>query len=378
MRSKLTILIVGLLLVAGTSLIACSSSDPIPDDPSAEPTEYDSVSDDEDSDYSEYEEAQPPSTQTPQGMGGQSQAGETPQAVGPVATVNGEEIPAERFNQQLAQIEAQSGHLPPELVAHIQDEIIDQLVQQQLLFNAIDEAEIEVTDEQIDIRLEEFREEFQQTTQAQFDEDMDFDEFIAQMGMSPDELREVIEETVAIELLLEAEGMEMPTDEDVRAFYDDNPESFIQPENVEARHILVPPAGQDEQAFEEAREIAAEIHHEITEEGVDFDEAVERRGDTVFSDDAPIARNQPQQPPQIEEAAFALQDGELSEPIRTQQGWLLIHRIEHHEEQMMPFEEVEDQLERELRNQAMEESLQGFLAQLQTDAEIEYHPENIQ
>lgn len=379
MRSKLTILFVGLLLATSTTFVACSSGDPVPDDPATEAAQYESVSDEDDPDYEEYEEAQPPA---PGGEGqpplGQAGGEQPPQAVGPVATVNGKEIPGERFNEQLAQIEAQSGHLPPELVAHIQDEIIEQLVQQQLLFDAIDEADIEVTDEQIDQRLEEFRAEFEETSQAQFDDDIEFDDFIAQMGMSQEELRDVIEETVAIELLLEASGHEMPTVEDVRAFYDDHPESFLQPEHIDARHILIPVASADEESWDQAEELALTIRQEVTEEEADFDAVIDAHGDAVFSEEAPVARDQPHQPPEIEEAAFELEDGEFSAPIRTQQGWLIMQRLEHHEEEMMPFEEVEEQLERELRNQAMEESLEVFLTDLQADAEIEYHPENIQ
>lgn len=393
MHSKLTAFFIAVLLATGATLAACSSSDPVPDDATAEPAEYDSVSDDDDDDqagpYEDYQSDEGMSAPAQEGqqpgqppMGGQQQQpASMPRATGPVATVDGEEIPAEKFNeridQEAAMIEQQFGQVPPELVDHIEQELIDHLVQQQLLFNAIDDADLDIEDEVVDERLEQFRQEFLDSPQAQMEEDVDFDDVLAQQGMTPEEFRDIVEKEIAMEALLEERGFEHPTDEEVREYYDDHPEDFTEPESIDAQHLLVGVTAADEQAWEEARIEAKELRQQIVEEELSFEELAAQE-DHIIAQDAPVYRDQPHQPAGVEDAAFELEDSQISEPIRTQQGWLLIKRLEHHDEEVVAFDEIEDQLEHQLRTRAMGEEVEELIAELRAEATIEIHDENIE
>ncbi len=367
MRRNLVLLIAGLLIASGGTLLACSSGDPVPDEMPQEAPEYQSTAED-----------------SPDQEAGLASDEGTPsaglQAVGPVATVNGTEIPADAFNEQAQQLQAAGGDLPPELMAHLQEQIIEELVNRQLLQDAIDEADIEVTDEQIAERLEEFRQEFAETSREQYGEEMDFDEFVAEMGMSPEEVEEVVAETVAIESLLEQQGMAYPTSEEVRAFYDENPEYFTQPESIEARHILIRVNGEDEQEWEAAQEEIEALHRQVTEEDADFAEVAREHSDDGSAEQGGdlgrFARGQ--MVPEFEEAAFALEPSQISEPVRTAYGWHVIQVTDRHDEETMEFSEVEADLERELRNQAMQEALEDFIVELRQSADIQIHAENIQ
>ncbi len=418
MRSKLALIVIS-LLVAASSVAACSSGEPVPDEQAAEAPQYQS---EEDGDYEEYDTAemhgemeqpdqpqQPPEAGQPgaeapqpapgdeaapqppaQPPGGQQQhqAGDPPEATGPVATVNGDEITADEFNDQIEMLLEQMPHAPPQQLAQMQNEIVDQLIQQRLVDDAIEDAGIEVSDEQLETRLDEVRREFEETAQAQLGDDVDFDDFIAQMGMTPEEMNEAIEETIAIEKLLEERGEDMPTDEDVRQFYDDNPEMFTEPEHVKANQVIIPPSGHQDDAWERAEEDARDAHRQLTEEDASFQEVADQFDGAMADEDTAIPRQltpeQQQQmqgdiPDELITAAFEeLEDGEISEPIRIPEGYIIIERIEHAEEGVVPFEEVEEQLEMQLRNQALEESLQDFLAELEREAEVERHPENIE
>ena len=407
MRITLSSLLIGLLVTAGAPLVGCSSSSPVAD--GSAPAEYQSLSDDEaaddadDAEPSEQDLSEAPGPQgeptpgmeatpemegqpgaQPQQQPQQQEAAEPPRATGPVATVGDREIPAEEFNeqmeQQLAQMAQQfGGQVPPQFADQIQEELLDQLIQMELINQAVEEADLDIPQERVEERLQEFRDEFHATAAEQFGAEMDFDDYIAQMGLSEEELHEIIEETVAIEILLEDSGVELPTEEDVRAFYDDNPEMFTTPELVEARHLIIGAMGQTD----DPQALAQEIHETLQDDDVDFDTIAERYEGQVMVDEGPIARETPpeaqmQQPPEIADAAFALEDGEISDPIQIQQGWVILQRIEHRDDELIPFEEVESQLESQLRNQTLEESLQDFLAQLEADKNVERHPENIQ
>lgn len=389
MRLTLATIAIGLLVAAGGSLAACSSSDPVPDEGGAEAVEYTSLEEEQDYEGSEESADDFEAQQTQPGMQpGQQQPASLPEATGPVATVNGQEVPADDFNEHMEMIVQQSGgQIPPQMVDDIREGVVEQLVQEKLLVNAIEEAEVDVSEEEVEERIEEYRADVEDSP---FSEDMSFEDILAQQGLSMDEFQELIEQEVAMTKLIEAEVADMPTDEDVRAFYDDNPERFTVPESVEARHILVGVmAPDDEESWAEAEEKIEAIHEQLQQEDADFESVASEYGTNVVTDEGPIHRSedlgldpnmpqQYQQPQELEDTAFALDDGELSEPFRFDQGWLIIERIEHHEEQVEDFAEVEEQLEQELRHQAMAESIDPYLAQLEADAEVEIHHENIQ
>ena len=388
MRSRIKVLIIGLLVAAGGFAVACSSSDPVPDNGAAGATDYDSVGDSEDdseeTSYEEYESAEQPPSQGPdQPPMGQEPAADVPEAVGPVATVNGEEIPAERFNEQMEQevalMQQQFGQVPPEFLGQIQNELINHLVQEHLLLTAIDEADVEVSDEEVDERVDAHRQEFEESPQAQMDDTITFEDVLAHEGLSLEDFRDIIETQVELETMLEERGMELPTDEDVRQYYDENPEEFTVPESVESEILMVAVTAADEEAWEASQSEAQEIRAEAVEEDLTLEEVAEQRGDHVMSQQAPIERDLPPQPEGIEEAAFdELEDGQISEPIRTQQGWILIRRIEHQDEHVRDFDEVQNQIEHQLHSERMGDAVEGLIAELREDATIELHPENIQ
>ena len=120
------------------------------------------------------------------------------------------------------------------------------------------------------------------------------------------------------------------TDEDVQAFYDENLDKFALPEKVRARHILV-------ENEEDAVKILAEIQG-----GKPFAEAAkessicpskEEGGDLGFF-------GKGQMVPEFETVAFALETGEMSDPVKTQFGWHIIMMEEKQPSSVVPLEDV--------------------------------------
>ncbi|WP_230467289.1 foldase protein PrsA [Lujinxingia vulgaris] len=347
-------------------LAACSSNAPVPDEPaSSEAPQYRSAGLDNEAAQSSPEDAQPES------------AGSI-SAVGPVASVNGEEIGAEEFNAQVAMLQAQA-QLPPELLQQMSSQIIENLIDQRLVNQAIEQSGVEPSQEEIDARLQEYREEFEASALEMYGEEIDFDEYIAQAGISPEEIRESVYQAVAIEKILMADGLELPDEEEAQTFYNENPEAFTRGEEVRARHILVRVDSENPEDWEAARQEAQELHARVTG-GDDFADVARENSDDgsaqAGGDLGSFGRGR--MVPEFEEAAFALQVDEISEPVRSDFGWHIIQVTERSDEEVMTFDSVKDQLTRELRNQALQESLGTYVAQLREEAEIETYPENIQ
>ncbi|WP_432402733.1 peptidylprolyl isomerase [Wukongibacter sp. M2B1] len=124
------------------------------------------------------------------------------------------------------------------------------------------------------------------------------------------------------------------TDEEIKEYFNNNQESFKTPESIQASHILV-------KEEEEINKVAKEI-----EGGLDFEEAAakystcpskQRGGDLGF-----FTRGQ--MVPEFENAAFAMKEGEVSEPVKTQFGYHLIKLVDKKESASQKFEEVKDQI----------------------------------
>ena len=157
-----------------------------------------------------------------------------------------------------------------------------------------------------------------------------------------------------VELTLDAmEEPESPTNDELKSLYDDNAELFTNPERRRAQHILV-----------ESEELANELLVQIRE-GADFAELAkansedtssnEEGGDLGFFERELMGA-------EFDEAAFAMNIGDVSEVVPTDYGYFHIIRLTGIEsETMQSFEDVEDQLVSLYIKQAKEKSLFGSL-----------------
>jgi peptidyl-prolyl cis-trans isomerase D len=138
--------------------------------------------------------------------------------------------------------------------------------------------------------------------------------------------------------------------ERVRVAYDERAEEYDRPEQVKARHILVRlPEDADAETEATAREKMDGIVERIGE-GADYvdvalevseDPSRESGGDLGFFPRGRMV-------PPLEEAAFSLEPGAISEVIRTAQGLHLIRVEERQAAMVVPFEEVRDEIARDL------------------------------
>ncbi len=354
MHSRL--LFLSLTIALATSAFACTTTEPIPD--AADGAQYRSTADD-----GELPDPEGDVTTEP---GGEDTSGDL-RAIGPVATVNGHEISADAFNEQASDFQAISFNIPPEergaIKEHFKESILDNLISRALIETAIQEAGISVDPADLDARIQEFEEEF-----AEMDDSVSFEEYLAYQGLSPELFREVMEETIALELLLEARGYARPSEEEVQAFYQEHPERFHEEESVDLHLIFIPDSPEAEETARELREAIAS--GEISPEDA-IQEHPGQRIERLTRDEIELDETE------LAESIFALEPGQTSEPIRIDEGWYIARVDAQHEERTIPFSEVEDVLEEELYYLSLHEGLDSLLAELRDNADIEIHEENI-
>lgn len=145
------------------------------------------------------------------------------------------------------------------------------------------------------------------------------------------------------------------TDEAIEATYEELVADFSPEPEVRARHILV-------ETEDEANSIRAEI-----EGGRDFaDAAAEYGTDGTASNGGDLGFfSTGMMVPEFEEAAFALEEGELSQPVQSQFGWHLIKLEERRVTQAPPLEQVRQQVAQQVLYQSYEAAIEAIKADVE-------------
>jgi peptidyl-prolyl cis-trans isomerase D len=137
------------------------------------------------------------------------------------------------------------------------------------------------------------------------------------------------------------------TDAELREEYDANPDRFVVPKTVEARHILIRAAAEaPPEAVAAAREKIAGILAQLRA-GKDFAELARQHSEDEGSRDAGGFLGAFQKQAVVApfaEAAFALKPGETSEPVQTQFGWHLIKAEKVNEGRTRSFDEAKAEI----------------------------------
>ena len=156
------------------------------------------------------------------------------------------------------------------------------------------------------------------------------------------------------------------SDDEVRAYYDANP-TLYSTTQVAASHILV----KDE---ETAKQIRAELETNpdrfaalATEKSTDAGSAKKGGELGLFGQGRMV--------PEFDKAAFSLQPGQISQPVKTRYGYHIIRVTERQEGERKPFDQVKEQIRMTLRNQRLQEQVDGHFAELKKDADMKIDEE---
>lgn len=157
-------------------------------------------------------------------------------------------------------------------------------------------------------------------------------------------------------------------DADIEAFYKQNIAQYTTPRQVRASHILLKTEGKDEN---DVRAKAEDVLKLVKAPGADFAALAKQ-----YSEDESNAQNggdldyfgAGRMVPEFETAAFALQNGQTSDLVRTPFGFHIIHMVDNRPEIVRPLAEVRDEIVDQLRWQRAQQDAEAQAKTLAGDA----------
>jgi peptidyl-prolyl cis-trans isomerase C len=290
-----------------------------------------------------------------------------------IAVVDGEKITAGAVNEEVSKMMNRFGNrMPPERLAQMRDQMVEQakenLILRTLLTNQVKKENVTVTEEEIKTAVDQFKQ--------SLPEGMTMDDLMKQAGMSQEEFNKNITLDLSVNKLLTkvTESIPQPTDEQIKAFYDENKERFSEPETVNARHILISVEPTDDDAAKAAKKAKAEEIQKQLAGGADFAALATEKSDCPSKakggDLGSFSRGQMVKP--FEDAAFSQKVNEIGPVVETQFGYHIIQVTDHKQAGTNTLEEMKDRISKILLSQERQKAAQKYIEGLKEKATISY------
>ena len=184
-----------------------------------------------------------------------------------------------------------------------------------------------------------------------------------------DDLKRELSDQMRFNQLLEEESQcHRASEADALKYYEERPELFRTEEMLAASHLLK--MAKTDEEFDKALGDVKVLRERLIK-GEDFTELVRAESDDKGNDGNLGTFGKGRMVPEFEKAAYDLDAGELSEPVRTQFGWHLIQLHEKIPAKVTPFEEIKEKVIEYLTERKKDKVFEDFLDGLKAQATIE-------
>ncbi|MDW7649799.1 MAG: SurA N-terminal domain-containing protein [Bacillota bacterium] len=285
-----------------------------------------------------------------------------------VAEVNGQAITRGELESYMNILRLFMPNLEPMLSeesrrAAMEPDILDALIESTLLQQAVEELGITVTDAEIEELYENYK---IQMVQGMFGSEEDFNKKLKEFNIRESDLIQFIGGSVYSEKL-DAYYGEQISEEQIRAFITENPEYGRKPALLELSHILLETGEEAENVRE--RILAGEDFAELAQE-LSVDPRAQNEGHSGYrgylGDN--ISEDEQMLWPEFMAAAKGLvEEGEISEPVETSDGWHVIKLHKRTGTEELTFEEAREAAVAAMVSEKTVEYLDTFFAQAQID-----------
>jgi len=300
-----------------------------------------------------------------------SQSENDQQKTDKAAVINGTVISIEKFEAELDRMKKRminsGAAVPPEQLGKIKADILDNMINEELLFQESIKAGFKSDTKAVDEQLGALK--------KKFGDEESFKKSLKQMNLTLEDIQHQISRGLSIERLIDVrivKKIEIPVAAS-RSFYNANPRYFENPEQVKASHILVKVdensnKQKKDEAFKKIQSIQGKIKN-----GGDFASLAKEHSDCPSrqqgGDLGFFKRGQMVKP--FEDTAFSLNVGEISDIVSTRFGFHIIKVTDKTPEKTVAFEEVQAKIETHLKQEETRQKVKILIESLRNKSEIQ-------
>lgn len=289
----------------------------------------------------------------------------------PVARVNGTPVPAAEFQKALNAFNKSpdAAQVPPGKEKEVQQFLLNQMIAAELMYQVAKATPVMDQDKKVADAVA--------VLKARFPNEEEFHKGLQAQGLTEAALKDLISRNVMIENHIEQVIVpkQSVSDAEVKEFYDKNPQTFTQPEQARASHILITvDAKASEAERKKAREKVEALLKQV-KSGADFAKVAQENSGCPSSqqggDLGYFGKGQMVKP--FEDAAWSLKPGEVSGVVETQFGYHIIKLIEKRPSSKIPFDDVKARIADSLKRKKVGEAVNAVLEDARKKAKIEVY-----
>jgi len=259
------------------------------------------------------------------------------------------------------------------MFAQREKDVLRDLVDQQLLLQKAKDKGL-TADTELIKRLDEMR---KQMNLSSMDE---LEKAAKEQGVSFEDFKQNLRNQLLTQMVIreEVQPKIQVTKEDSKKYYAEHQRDFEHPERVRLSEILVSTEKLEpgDQAGVAAAQQKAQQLLEQVRGGAAFDEVAKQSsggptaaqgGDLGYFKRGTLAR-------ELEDKTFAMKPGEITDVVRTKQGFLVLKVTDHEQAGVPPLKEVEPEIGDQLYLQKLQPALRNYLTKLREEAYIDIRP----
>jgi len=285
-----------------------------------------------------------------------------------VAIVNDEIVTFSELKKVLNPIYAQyektyEGDELVEKMVKARNEVLEQLINNKLLMQQARKKDVKVDPKEIDERIAQIK--------SRFPTEEDFTKALGMDGMTVDNLRKNIEEQLLIRGLVQMDlaHKAMISPREVEEYYKEHAADFSEGETINVCNIMIKHKKRAENEPDKAWDVISNIRKEV-KNGADFEVLAKRYsegpnaaqgGDMGFFSRGSMMKD-------IEDVAFNMKAGEVSEIIKTDTGYYLLYLKARRSPRLIPIQDVSKDIERELFQRKIEELKGDYVREIRKKA----------
>lgn len=285
-----------------------------------------------------------------------------------VAIVNDDIITeADVASHVSALLEDQGAEAPPMPSDQMREAVLQRLIEQRLILQEAQRANVSVSAQEVIDRLEELR--------ARFGSEEMFRQSLTESHLTEPELKEKLREQLLVQRVIDdkVRSTIVVSPQEVARELSAHPELAKPGDRVRASHILV--RVDERRSVEAARQLIAALHQQLLH-GADFAELAKQHSEDSHRDEGGMMGwvAQGELLPELDTVLFSLKEGAVSEPIQTQLGFHLVRVEERRTATSLSVTEANHAIFQRLYQRKFQAALVKWLADLKRHAYLELLP----